>query len=388
MKWQGITGSLLAVLAAGLARQGVTGELIVGPGRMYARIEEALAGARPGDVITVMPRTGNAPYEKVALPVNLPGITLRAAGTGGQRIILSGAGYDYSGRGAVPRAIIQFNRGADGGTVVGFELRDAHNATHNGAGVRINQANNVAIRDCTIEANDMGIMSNGDGTPATAANQRIENCLICRNGNRGEPGMNHNLYLGGTSVTVTNCDIHSSLTGHNLKSRTHRIVVSGCSIHDSANRELDLVDGGTDTAVPGSDALLEGNRIVKAKSCPGNRGVIHFGQDVGGTRNGTLRLVRNTVVTPYMTPVIMCSVPGVSVVLLSNVVCGVRSGHGGQTLLSATGKRGSLSGADNWLSASFRDAYRSNTTLDRTVFGAPDEEQPARTSQPPGAVER
>jgi hypothetical protein len=53
----------------------------------------------------------------------------------------------------------------------GFELNGAHNATHNGAAVRINQANGVTIRDCLIHHSDMGIMSNGDGTPRDSSSK-------------------------------------------------------------------------------------------------------------------------------------------------------------------------------------------------------------------------
>ena len=49
------------------------------------------------------------------------------------------------------------------------------------------------------------------------------------------------------------CEVHSSLTGHNVKSRAHRTVVEACYIHDSANREFDLVDDKAYTALAGSD---------------------------------------------------------------------------------------------------------------------------------------
>jgi hypothetical protein len=106
--------------------------------------------------------------------------------------------------------------------------------------VCINQANSIIVRDCVIHHNDMGIMSNGDGTPDTATDQRIEGCLIHSNGDPADPGFNHNLYLGGTSVTLIGCEVHSSLTGHNVKSRAHRTTVLASFIHDAANREFDL----------------------------------------------------------------------------------------------------------------------------------------------------
>ena len=165
--------------------------------------------------------------------------------------------------------------------------------------MRINQANHVTVRNCSIHDNDMGIMSNGDGSLATAVDQRIEECRIYRNGDPAEPGHNHNLYLGGTSVTLRFCEIHHSLTGHNVKSRAHYTRVEYCYVHHSANREFDLVDA-AETARPQSDAVLLGNIIVKDPQCKGNRAVIHFGQDGGKEHNGTLYLAFNTIVTPFI----------------------------------------------------------------------------------------
>ena len=219
-----------------------TAALEVGPGKPFARIEDAYAQAHPGDTILVYPLPDNQPYLQVALYIDQPHITFRAASwAAGQRIPLSGEDFDYSGRGQVPRAIFQFNRGADGATVEGFELFGAHNESHNGAGIRINQANDVAVRHCEIH----------------------------HNGDESHPGFNHNLYLGGTSAFVRFCDIHSSLTGQNLKSRAHFNWIEASYIHHSANRELDLVDD-DDTAQPQSHTVLIGCIVAKDPQCHGN----------------------------------------------------------------------------------------------------------------------
>lgn len=140
-------------------------KLEVGPGKRYARIEDANAHAKSGDTILVYPQPNNAPYEKVAIFVRQPNLTFQAVPTKGNRwVSLSGKGFDYSGKGHTPRAIFQFNKGTDHCTLQGFELSEAHNGSHNGAGIRINQANDVSILQCHIHNNDMGIMSNGDGT--------------------------------------------------------------------------------------------------------------------------------------------------------------------------------------------------------------------------------
>lgn len=348
-------------------------DLAVGPGRAFTSIEAALTCARPGDTILVHPLPANRPYEAVALQITQPRLTIRAVIPAGQRVPLSGKGFDYSGRGPIPRALIQFNRGADDALVEGFELFGAHNASHNGAGVRINQANRVTLRDCDLHGNDMGLMSNGDGTPQTAADQRVESCRIHDNGDRTDPGYNHNLYLGGTSVTLVGCEVFASLTGHNVKSRAHRTVVLACYIHDAANRELDLVDARGDTTTAGSDAVLAGNVIVKAGNCPGNRGVIHFGQDGGHGHEGTLYLVHNTIVTPYVSPVVQLSAPGVRVRLFNNLVTDGGARQNGQVLVNAQAAgAAAVKGAGNWIAAGFGGAGLDALGLESTFLARRD----------------
>lgn len=341
-----VCGSFLCLLFARAA------ELKVGPEQAFAHIEDALTQARAGDMILIHPLPNHEPYAQVGLNITKPRLTLKAVGG---RVVLSGKGGDQNGRGALPRAIIQFSRGADGGRLEGFELTGAHNNSHNGAGVRINQANDVTIHDCVIHHNDMGIMSNGDGTQRTGVNQLIENCLIHSNGDTTEPGYNHNLYLGGTSVALVGCEVHSSLTGHNVKSRAHRTTVLACYIHDSANREFDLVDAQGDTTAPGSDAVLAGNIIVKARNCSGNRGVLHFGQDGGKEHDGTLYLVHNTIVTPFVSPVVTLSSGKAHAQLFNNLFWDGDTKQRGQKLLLLLKPSSQVQGVGNWRSVGFSD---------------------------------
>ena len=246
--------------------------LKVGPGKRFAGIEQAYADAKPSDVILVHPLKDGRAYERVAVQVRKPRLTFRAAGLeSGARVKIDGTGYNYSGSGRVPRAIFQFNADADGCVLEGFELTGASNNNSNGAGVRINQASQVTVRHCEIHHNDMGIMSNGDGSLKSAMNQVIEHCVIHHNGNERHAGYNHNLYLGGTSVTLRFCDLHSPLTGQNVKSRAHYNRVEYSYIHHSANREFDLVHA-RETAYADSHAVLLGNIIAKDPRCRGNKG--------------------------------------------------------------------------------------------------------------------
>ncbi len=196
--------------------------LTVGDNKTYARIEAALAAAAANDEIDVYASASG--YAGTALLIKTPGIKIIGKNS---RITLDGGDFVYSGSGSVPRAIIQVN--ADDVTIDNFELQNAHNGSYNGAGVRINAGSRVTIRNCDIHGNDMGIMSNGiEGNPRAASDQMIDHCEIHHNGNQADPGYNHNLYLGGTSVTVQFCSISHSLTGHNLKSRAHFTRVQYC----------------------------------------------------------------------------------------------------------------------------------------------------------------
>jgi hypothetical protein len=347
--------ALAAAMLFWFSQSASAATLEVGPGKPLARIEEANAQARPGDVILVYPRPRGQPYQQTAVFVRQKNLTFRTVpNKDSRRVTISGQGFNYNGVGGTPRAIFQFNPGTDGCVLEGFELTAAHNDSHNGAGVRINQANQVVIRNCLIHHNDMGIMSNGDGSLSKAVNQRIEYCQIHHNGDPGEPGQNHNLYLGGASATLRFCEVHSSLTGHNVKSRAHYTRVEYCYVHDSANRELDLVDA-LETARPDSHAVLLGNIIVKAPQCQGNRAVIHFGQDGGKQHSGTLYLDFNTIVTPFVSPLVELSAPGARAALLGNLVSDGGRVQNNQVLAIARGGAAlrSLTGSHNWLSGGF-----------------------------------
>lgn len=359
------------LLVLGMACAATSADLEVGPGKRFARIEEANLAARAGDRILVYPLANDVPYEATAVFVRQPGLVFQAAPAPGRAYVrVSGKGFRYSGVGSVPRAIFQFNAEADRCTLAGFDLSQARNDSSNGAGVRVNQANHVTIRDCLIHDNDMGVMSNGDGTLRAGVDQRIERCRIYGNGQPSDPGYNHNLYLGGTSVTLRFCEIHGSVTGHNVKSRAHHTRVEYCYVHGAANREFDLVDA-AETACPESHAVLLGNVIVKDPQCRGNRTVIHFGQDGGREHDGTLWLVANTIVTPFVAPVVDLSAPKAGARLVGNLVSDGGQRQSQQKLLGTrNGARiEALRGEENWLSGDFRDGLNLSANRFRRFEG-------------------
>lgn len=328
---------LLAILLAA----NVYGKTLhVGPGQTYSRIEDALEAAKPDSRILVHPLPNGEAYKEVKLMVTKPNLTIQAADPN-QPIPLDGTGVNYTGAGSTPRAIVQFCAEGSGGTLDGFILRNAHNDTHNAAGVRISQANDVTISRCDICGCDMGIMSDGraaqKGVEAQGANQLITHCRITDNGAPEEPGYNHNLYLGGDSVTIQYSEIARAVTGHNVKCRVHRVVISNCSIHDAANREIDLVDGKNCTDVSGSNVQIFRCSIKKDARCQGNHGCIHFGKDGGAAHDGAIIMRNNVIETPFSTPLIELS-DGKGVGLYDNVFSDAGTGTSA-TLVKTRGEQ-------------------------------------------------
>ncbi len=317
--------------------------LEVGPGRPYTRIEDALKTAQPGAVIRVWPSPDG--YAKTALLFTKANIRLECAPD--SKVVLDGTGFDYSGAGAVPRAIIQFEPTATNCSVNGFTLKGAYNSSHNGAGVRINGAADVTIKDCNIEGNDMGIMSNG----SNATHQQIEHCHIHHNGSAEDPGYNHNLYLGGADVSLKKCEIDHALTGHDLKSRAHFTMVEDSFFHDSANREFDFVEA-EETAKKNSNAVILNCLILKVNN-GGNGNVIHFGHEKG-VRDGGIWLIGNTITTTSSAPILMLSDSHASATVSLNVIA--CKGQAQPTLLALLNdaKPTAIGGHDdNWISPEF-----------------------------------
>jgi hypothetical protein len=342
----------------------------VGPGKTFPRIVAAYLAGGAGDSILVYPKVGGASYDSVAVYLTKRKISILGIAAAGQRVLLHGDGYDFSGSGSIPRAMFQFNPGADSCTVENFEVSGCHNSTYNGAAFRINQVNDISVRNCHIHGNDMGIMSNGTVAANSAANQLIENCIVHDNGNTADPGYNHNFYVGGTSVVIRGCNVYAATTGHDIKSRAHITIVEGCYVHDCQNREFDLVDDNGVTNVAASHTLIAGCVIVKAANASGNRTTIHFGQDGGFDHTGTLYLVHCTIVSPFVSPVVDLSAPGAGVSFTNCLVLDPAGTASGQVLVSA--RNGALmsnaSGRYMWMSSGFSPP--SGGTFDHVTVGA------------------
>jgi hypothetical protein len=136
----------------------------------------------------------------------------------------------------------------------------------------------------------MGMMSSSND------NLLVEYSEIAFNGTPHFDGYSHNFYLAGGKSVVRFCYIHDAPNGQNFKTRGHYTELLYNYIADSNEGEVGPVDG-ADTAAPNSNMTMIGNVVVSKANRTGNTGkFINFGQDSGGSHNGTLYLINNTLI--------------------------------------------------------------------------------------------
>ncbi len=305
----------------------------VGPGKTYASLA-TLPTLNPGDEVRIFPGTYAEVRRWTASGTAAAPITIR--GVGATRPRFDASGKDVSGAGSLPRAVFQIE--ASHVIIDNLEFANARNG-NNGAGLRITGGgtgvSGVTVRNCHIHDNDMGVMSDG------CDDVLIDGCEIDANGTALFSGYSHNLYLGGTTVTIRGCHIHDAPYGQNVKSRAHFTALLYNHIADSQDGEVGLVDAAA-TAGSNSNAVLIGNVIIsKPRGSGWNSGrFISFGTDGGGGHTGTIYAMHNTCIAGTPSIIFLTSNrPEAGIVARNNVFTGSAN------LVSAAG---AVSGAGNW----------------------------------------
>ena len=280
-----ILTACVALVLAGFA-QAKTWQ--VGPAREMKALTSVAGKLKAGDVVELDPGT----YREV--------LQLRASGTKEAPIVIRGVGKAYpvfdaqgldtSGRGPVPRGIIEVRGGYV--TLEHLELKNARNGS-NAAGVRLVASTNAVLRDLRIHHCDIGVFGD-DKETAT-----IESCDVGFNSTDKWVGYAHNFYMHGNRVVVRNSRIHDCPYGQNFKTRAHYNELWYNWIADSDEGEVGPVDGKAETDRPNSNMLMVGNVIVspKERAKDGNPSkFILFGSEMKGSHDGTLYMFHNTLV--------------------------------------------------------------------------------------------
>lgn len=288
-----MTRMLLAAMLCGAALSAGCGTVYrVGPDRSFRSLGEVVDRLGPGDTVEIDPGV----YREI-LKLKADGradapITIR--GVGDSRPVFDAEGIAVTGKGKVPRAILQIE-GAYW-VIENLELRNARNG-NTAAGVRLNGSTNAVIRNCYIHHNDLGVFGD-DRETAT-----IESSEIAFNSTKEWNGYAHNFYMHGNRVVVRNCYIHDSPYGQNFKTRAHYNELWYNWIVDSNEGEVGPVDERTrarhHTGMANSNTLLVGNVIVSGARTGNPSKFILFGselKDGSAGHNGTLYLFHNTLV--------------------------------------------------------------------------------------------
>lgn len=364
-------------LAAGLL-SGATYE--VGPGRALSTIGAVpWATLRPGDVVLIHHRaepyrekwvlgrsgTEQAPIVVRGVPAadgSLPVIEGEDAVTApgldfwnDDRGLLKIGGASTPSTGAPPAWIV----------IEGLQLQGAYRdhgftddhgagATYrdNAAGIYIEMAAHLVIRDCVITGNGNGIFCAGDTSDVL-----IEGCHIHGNGVVGR-FYEHNTYTEATGIVYRGNrfgPLRDGATGNNLKDRSAGLKVLYNWI-EGGNRALDLVDSddpGRRASAAYGETWVVGNVLVERDDGL-NSQVVHYGGDGGDAsayRKGVLQLHYNTVFSERSgnTTLLRLSTAGERCLASNNIVHVTAGGD----RLAMLAEHGELTLVDNWCSGGF-----------------------------------
>ncbi len=327
----------------------------IGADRETKSLKSIASRLEPGDTVEIDPGTYREALKLTANGTKDSPITIR--GTGDSRPLFDGEGVNVSGRGSIPRAIIQVE--GEHLIVEHLEFKNARNG-NNGAGIRLNGSRNAVIRDCKITYCDMGIQG-GDRETVT-----IESCDVGFNGTPEYSGYSHNFYLTGNWAVVRNCYIHDSLYGQNFKSRAHYNELWYNWIVDSNEGEVGPVDGKGATDRPHSNVLMVGNVIISKPDRTGNKAkYVLFGSELGGSHQGTLYMFHNILIARSPRNIfVQLDDPQAGAVISRNIF------YGSDHILAFAEKPVSVTGKQNWVpkTADIPEEFRQTLTGVRPGF--------------------
>jgi Right handed beta helix region len=228
VKATAVTFTALLVLAVATA-DAQARVLHVGPGEQYRKPCQAIAAARPADVIEIDAR-GN-PYRGDVCAWSTNHVTI--VGVHG-RAHLEAAGQSSEGK------AIWVIAGSDT-TIENIEFSGARVPDRNGAGIRQEGAN-LLLEHCYFHDNQEGILAADNPTSSIV----IDSSVFARNG--ADDGYSHNIYINHVrSFTLRYSYSTDARVGHLVKSRALRNYILYDRLtgeHGTDSYELDLPNGG------------------------------------------------------------------------------------------------------------------------------------------------
>lgn len=249
--------------------------LIVGPDGVPLSFGQALAQARDGDVIDVLPGV----YKGEVGVIGQRRLTIRGVG---QRPV-----FDADGKHAQGKAIWVVRDGDI--TIENIEFRGARVPDGNGAGIRFEKGR-LAVQRCRFVDNQNGLLTaNFEDAELRVADSEFVQAP------RSVGSLPHLLYVGRIGrLEVSGSRFHQGFEGHLIKSRARHSRIAYNLLVDGpeggASYEIDLPNGG--------DALLLGNIIVQGRQTQ-NPVLVAFGAEGKAWDRSRLLMSHNTLVSDY-----------------------------------------------------------------------------------------
>jgi hypothetical protein len=334
--------------------------LEVGPGKMYATIQDTLGVIGPGDVVEVQ---GDQTYAgdlwfrpEISGTAEAP-VTVRGVKVNGHRPILQGVGTQQYHDMVVLLYANHF-------VFEGFEIVGDGDPTHSGV---IHKASDVTVRDVVVHGvGGQGLL----GTDSESGSLTLDHCEFYGNGN----GLyDHQIYMAtdetmypGSVFRMQYCYVHDGTGGNNVKSRAERNEIYYNWIEGALYHELDLIGpDGQDPSLAREDSDVVGNVLIKHSEWR----IARIGGDGTGNTAGRYRFVNNTMILGETSEVAIGLQQTVETLEMHNNVI-LRVGGQPAKLWNLNEQEGPdpiLSGSHNWIQAGFTQIP---ATFSATVSGS------------------
>jgi len=270
--------ALLSMLAGAASPAAFAATILVSPPGFGTGFVEALAQARDGDVIEVLP----GEYKGVVAVIPHKKLTIR--GSGKRPVFIA------DGKSAEGKAIFVVRDGEL--TIENIEFRGARVSDGNGAGIRFEKGR-LKVERCRFFDNQNGIL--------TANFEDAELEIVDSEFSQAPQHVGllpHLLYVGRIAkLTVRGSRFHHGFEGHLIKSRARHNLIAYNMLRDGAageaSYEVDLPVGG--------EAVLIGNVIGQS---PGSQNpvVVSYGAEGSVWPRNSLVLSHNTLITEGWLP--------------------------------------------------------------------------------------
>lgn len=172
----------------------------------------------------------------------------------------------------------------------------------NAAGIYVDVASHVVIRNCVIHSNGNGLFAASE-REEPSRNLHVAGCVIFGNGTPGS-GYRHNVYTEAAGFLFEKNylgPLRDGTTGNNFKDRSSGLVVRENWI-EGGNKQLDLTESDMPVIQDEPDyheTIVERNVLIE-NAYDGNRQMVHYGGDGDITsvyKRGPLRMTANTILS-------------------------------------------------------------------------------------------